>query len=76
VRPEWRVKGVSIEACSGAADMAEELITHWDWPVTLTHPGTAARMKRNPDHEMKRGCHLTTKRPAKAVMLLKASRAV
>jgi transposase len=49
VRREWCVKGVSIEACSGAADMADELIGQLGWPVTLPHPGTAARMKRNPD---------------------------
>jgi transposase len=45
----WAVKGVAIEACCGAADMADELIARLGWPVVLTHPGTAARMKRNPD---------------------------
>jgi transposase len=39
----------AIEACCGAADLAEELIKHWGWSVDLAHPGFVARMKQNPD---------------------------
>jgi transposase len=40
---------VAIEACCGAADMAEELATTQDLPVELAHPGYVARLKRSPD---------------------------
>lgn len=40
---------VAIEACCGAADLAEELVTRRGLPVTLAHPGYVARMKRGPD---------------------------
>lgn len=40
---------VAIEACCGAADMAEELATTASLPVELAHPGYVARMKRSPD---------------------------
>lgn len=40
---------VAIEACCGAADLAEELVTHRNLPVQLAHPGYVARMKRSPD---------------------------
>ena len=39
----------AIEACSGAADLAEELVTRAGWLVDLAHPGYVARMKGNPD---------------------------
>jgi transposase len=39
----------AIEACSGAADLAEELVTKGGWHVDLAHPGYVARMKANPD---------------------------
>jgi transposase len=39
----------AIEACSGAAHLAEELITQAGWEVNLAHPGFVARMKQNPD---------------------------
>jgi len=39
----------SIEACSGAANLAEELIGDQRWRVTLAHPGIVNRMKQNPD---------------------------
>jgi transposase len=38
-----------IEACTGAADLADELIHHVGWSVDLAHPGYVARMKQNPD---------------------------
>lgn len=43
------VEGVTLEACSGAADFADALIAHTGWKVGLSHPGYAARMKLNPD---------------------------
>jgi transposase len=39
----------AIEACCGAADLAEELVTRAGWSVDLAHPGYVARMKGNPD---------------------------
>jgi len=43
------VCSVTLEACSGAADFADALITHTGWKVQLSHPGYGARMKLNPD---------------------------
>jgi transposase len=40
---------IAIEACCGAADMAEELILREQLPVQLAHPGYVARMKRSRD---------------------------
>lgn len=39
----------AIEACCGAADLAEELIQHAGWSVDLAHPGYVARLKQSPD---------------------------
>ncbi len=39
----------SIECCSGAAHLAEELIEQLEWSVTLAHPGIVNRMKQNPE---------------------------
>jgi transposase len=44
-----RPQRVAIEACCGAADMAEELAAHQQLPVELAHPGYVARLKRSPD---------------------------
>ena len=41
--------GVAIESCSGAADLADELVGRWGWSVNLAHPGYVGRMKQNPD---------------------------
>jgi len=43
------VGSVAIEACTGAADLAEELIQEAGWSVALGHPGFVNRMKQNPD---------------------------
>lgn len=43
------IAGVAIEACCGAATLADELIHRHGWPVQLAHPGFVRRMKRNPD---------------------------
>jgi transposase len=42
------VCGVAIEACCGAANLADEL-TARGWSVSMAHPGFVARMKQNPD---------------------------
>jgi transposase len=39
----------AIEACCGAADLAEELVSEEGWSVDLAHPGYVARIKRSPD---------------------------
>lgn len=40
---------VAIEACSGTADLAEELATGRQLSIQLAHPGYVNRMKRSPD---------------------------
>ena len=40
---------MGIEACCGAADLAEELATQWQLPIQLAHPGYVNRMKQSPD---------------------------
>jgi transposase len=49
--PEGRsvVVKASIECCSGAAHLAEELMERAEWSVTLAHPGLVNRMKQNPE---------------------------
>jgi transposase len=52
VREVWRFgrpRGVLLEACSGAADFATELIEQTGWKVRLAHPGYVRRMKHGPD---------------------------
>jgi transposase len=44
-----RAVRVAIEACCGAADLAEELATRHGLPVELAHPGYVARLKQSPD---------------------------
>jgi transposase len=44
-----RPERMAIEACCGAANLAEELVTQCKLPVQLAHPGYVARMKRSPD---------------------------
>jgi transposase len=39
----------ALEACCGAADLADELSQCAGWSVSLAHPGFVARMKQNPD---------------------------
>ncbi len=41
--------GVAIEACCGAADLAEKIHSKAEWSVSLAHPGFVSRMKQNPD---------------------------
>lgn len=39
----------AVEACGGAADLADELATRHGWIINLAHPGYVARMKQTPD---------------------------
>jgi hypothetical protein len=43
------VQGAALEACTGAANLAEELADHFAWPIHLAHPGFVSRMKQSPD---------------------------
>ena len=49
VRRHGQPSRVAIEACCGAADMAEELSTQEGLPVEMAHPGYVSRLKRSPD---------------------------
>jgi transposase len=44
-----RVTGAAMEACTGAADLAEELVAKAGWSMHLAHPGYVNRMRQNPD---------------------------
>jgi transposase len=39
----------AIEACCGAAALADELVARHGWDLDLAHPGYVARMKQTPD---------------------------
>ena len=39
----------AIEACGGAADLADQLVHQAGWSVDLAHPGYVHRIKQNPD---------------------------
>jgi len=39
----------SIEACNGAANLADQLVDKAQWSVSLAHPGYVARIKQSPD---------------------------
>jgi transposase len=39
----------AIEACTGAANLADELVQHGGWSLDLAHPGYVQRMKQSPD---------------------------
>jgi transposase len=49
VRRKGYVALAAIEACSGAAHLADELIHHAGWRIELAHPGYVARLKQSPD---------------------------
>ena len=48
VETHGEVQAAALEACCGAANLAQELIG-LGWSVSLAHPGFVARMKQNPD---------------------------
>src|SRR5688572_33368937 len=39
----------ALEACCGAADLADGLVVQAGWSVGLANPGFVARMKQTPD---------------------------
>jgi transposase len=39
----------AIEACNGAANLADELVQRAGWSLDLAHPGYVQRMKQSPD---------------------------
>lgn len=47
--PEGAQVFAAIEACCGAAELAEELIAEAGWSVNLAHAGYVARIKQSPD---------------------------
>jgi transposase len=49
VLPPGSIVHAALEACCGAADLADELVEQAGWSVSLAHPGFVARMKQNPD---------------------------
>jgi transposase len=49
VVPAGATVQAALEACCGAADLADELVERAGWSVSLAHPGFVARMKQNPD---------------------------
>jgi transposase len=48
----------ALEACNGAADLAEELVQHAGWSLDLAHPGYVQRIKQNPDKTDYADAHL------------------
>lgn len=49
VENHGNVVHAAIESCTGAANLADELVQRPGWSVDLAHPGFVARMKHNPD---------------------------
>jgi transposase len=52
------VRAAAVEACSGSADLAEELALRCGWEVSLAHPGYVAAMKQSPDKHDKGDAHI------------------
>jgi len=48
----------AIESCTGAANLAEELVAKAHWSVDLAHPGFVARMKQHPDKTDRQDAHV------------------
>lgn len=44
-----QVRRAALEACNGAAALADELVERAGWTVELAHPGYVARLKGSPD---------------------------
>lgn len=49
IRRQGEPAGLAVEACCGAADLADQLHGQTGWSVSLAHPGFVSRMKQNPD---------------------------
>jgi transposase len=43
------VQAIALEACCGAADLAEKLVPEGSWHVHLAHAGYVAKLKGSPD---------------------------
>jgi transposase len=49
VAPWGRCVQAAVEACNGAANLADQLVEQAGWSVDLAHPGYVARIKQSPD---------------------------
>lgn len=49
VRPWGEAVQAAIEACNGAANLADQLVQEAGWSVDMAHPGYVARIKQSPD---------------------------
>jgi transposase len=49
VKPWGQVQAAAMEACGGAADLAEELRDKAGWRLDLAHPQYVAKLKGSPD---------------------------
>ena len=49
VRRHGVPSGVAVEACTGSAHLADELVAHAGWSMELAHPGYVARIKKSLD---------------------------
>jgi len=49
VAPHGERVRAAIEACCGAAELADELVARFGWDLDLAHPGYVHRMKQSPD---------------------------
>jgi transposase len=49
VAPHGQRVQAAIEACNGAANLADQLVEQAGWSVHLAHPGYVARIKQSPD---------------------------
>jgi transposase len=49
VRPHGNPVFAAVEACTGSADLADELVGRYGWSVDLAHPGYVRRLKQTPD---------------------------
>lgn len=52
------VRRAALESCSGAADLADELVERAGWTVDLAHAGYVARIKQSPDKSDFSDAHL------------------
>jgi transposase len=49
VAPYGNCVHAAIEACNGAANLADQLVEKAGWCISLAHPGYVARIKQSPD---------------------------
>lgn len=58
VSPRGAQVHAAIEACGGAADLADQLVQQAGWSVDLAHPGYVHRIKQSPDKTDYSDAHL------------------